>query len=233
MPNWASIGIDITGDKDSIKQITDAIEECSANKKLLFESLVGRDFQGTDEEYENGGWYNHNLDRFSTKWDLRIDEDNDNGNSYDAGGGAIWLNLNTAWSPPTGFCELLSAKYPKVHIHMQFEEGGSDYFGQEEFEAGVMTRQEIYSYRAGAYKWEPELFWAEVESDIESMMEDADDIDTYSVEDYLEEISYDFITEDDKKTIQTYIDTQRNYIKEMGTLQERLEKHRESLKKES
>ena len=65
----------------------------------------------------------------------------------------------------------------------------------------------------------------------DSFLEDADDIDTYSVEDYLEEISYDFITEDDKKTIQTYIDTQRNYIKEMGTLEERLEKHRESMKK--
>jgi hypothetical protein len=38
MPNWASIGIDITGDKDSIKEITAIIDDCSASKKFLFES---------------------------------------------------------------------------------------------------------------------------------------------------------------------------------------------------
>lgn len=233
MPNWCSVGISITGDKDSLKQITAIIDDCRDNKKLLFETLVGKDFQGTDEEYENGGWYKHNIERFSTKWDLRVDDDNDNGNSYEADEDGIFLNLVTAWSPPTGFCELLSAKYPKVHIWMQFEEGGCDFFGQEEFDAGTMTRQEIYSYRAGAYKWEPEIFWSEVESDLESMLEDVDDIDTFSVEDYLEEAGFDYLTEDDKKTIQVLLDTQRNYIKENGTLEERLEKHRESLKKES
>jgi hypothetical protein len=223
MPNWCTNSIVITGEAPVIKQIADVITECKDKKGLLFEALIGRDFAGTEKEYEEGGWYNHNLDRFGTKWDVRIDEENGNGCDASIGDDNISLSLWTAWSPPSSFCEHLTAKYPVV-IEMQFEEPGCDFFGKEKFEAGKMTAQEIYSYRDGAYKWEPELFWSEVESDLESMLEDAEDIDSFSVEDYIDEAGHDFLTEDDKKTIQVLIDTQRNYIKEMGTLDERIAK---------
>lgn len=217
--------MEITGEVSVIKQIADVINECGKKKGLLFESLIGRDFAGTDKEYEEGGWYNHNLDRFGTKWDVRIDEENDNANSASIGDESITLSLTTAWAPPTNFCEHLTGKYP-VKIMMEFDECSNDFYGREWFSEGRMTEQEMYSYRVGAYKWAPECFWSEVESDLESMLEDVDDIDTFSVEDYIDESGFDFLTEDDKNTLQTLIDYHRTFIKDNGTFQERLEKHK-------
>jgi hypothetical protein len=215
MPNWCTNSIVITGEAPVIKQIADVITECEKNKGSLFESLIGRSFAGTDTEYEEGGWYKHNIERFGTKWDVRMGEENGLGNEASIGDDNISLNLWTAWSPPSSFCEHLTAKYPVV-VEMQFEEGGCDFFGKESFEAGKMTSQEIYSYRAGAYKWEPELFWSEIQSDLEWRLENTTDDSDFDlkefVEDYCDEMDYDFITEDDKKTIFVLADSARKYL---------------------
>lgn len=214
MPNWCTNSIVITGEAPVIKQIADVINECKDRKGLLFEALIGRDFAGTDKEYEEGGWYKHNIERFGTKWDVRIDEENGNGCDASIGDDNIALNLWTAWSPPSSFCEHLTAKYP-VEIEMMFDESGCDFFGKETFAGGEMKNQEIYEYRIGAYKWEPEMFWSEVESDLqyrmENVTEDSFDLKEF-LDDYCDDMGYDFLTEEDKEAMETLANTIKSYL---------------------
>lgn len=46
----------------------------SKKKENFFETLIGVDEKETTESLENGGWYNHNVERYGTKWDISYDD---------------------------------------------------------------------------------------------------------------------------------------------------------------
>lgn len=75
MPNWCNNSIVINGDKDKIKEIRDILESMdkTTDETGIFESLVGRDENITEEQYQNGGWYQHNINRYGCKWDVSYD----------------------------------------------------------------------------------------------------------------------------------------------------------------
>ena len=203
MPNWCSNTITINGDKKQISIIKHALESNKTNN--VFETLVGREPKYTDEQYENGAWYDSNVSYWGTKWDVSYD---DCQIIYDEQ--SITLSPDTAWSPPIEFCNNLVKMY-KVSVHIFYSEPGIGFCGETNIyldEEGVLiTDDSEYGYLEGLYILDKELFWSEVDYYIDSYGENEEE--DQSVEDYVEDI-FPFITDEDKKSIVEQLNETQN-----------------------
>jgi hypothetical protein len=202
MPNWCSNTITITGDKKQISIIKHALE--SNKNKSVFETLVGREPRYTDEQYENGAWYDSNVSYWGTKWDVSYD---DCQIVYDEE--SISLSPDTAWSPPIEFCNNLVKMY-KVVVHIFYSEPGIGFCGETNIyldeEGTLFSDDSEYGYLEGLYILDKELFWSEVDYYVDSYGEDEEE---KTMEEYVEE-TFPFITEEDKKTIVEQIKEHHN-----------------------
>jgi hypothetical protein len=158
MPNWCSNSLTISGEKDSVQRILIKLEMLEDNKGV-FEELVGLgDIDQT--QYNEGGWYHWNIDRFGTKWDVikndfmcafsLLDEEDDET--------AFIVHFDTAWSPPSGFVLLLSEIYG-VNVEIQSEEGGNDFFYRGRASEGCWDYEESYEFNQGQYLFNNDYFW--------------------------------------------------------------------------
>lgn len=190
MPNWCSNYITITGDKKSIQLLTRVLEDIPQEKRsdsIIFETLIGREPEMSETEYQNGGWYDANIGWFGTKWDVSYNEC-----QFQFTEDSIIMMPETAWSPPIGFGVRLHEKYG-VNVELQYEEPGCDFCGRTTIENQNIV-EEDYSFLEGKYILDNEAFWYEVDSDIEYAM----DSDT-SIDEFLERFS--FVSEDDYNEI--------------------------------
>jgi hypothetical protein len=201
MPNWCSNSITINGDKKQISIIKHALE--SNKDKGVFETLVGREPRFTDEQYENGAWYDSNVGYWGTKWDVSYDDSNI---VYDEQ--SISLSPDTAWSPPIEFCNNLVKMY-KVSVHIFYSEPGIGFCGETNIyldEEGTLFSDDTeYGYLEGLYILDNDLFWSEVEYYVDAYGENDED----SVENYVDEL-FPFITNEDKKSIIEQINEHHN-----------------------
>lgn len=179
MPNWCNNSIVINGDKDKIKEIRDILESMdkTTDEPGIFESLVGRDENITEEQYRNGGWYQHNIDRYGCKWDVSYDNAVIDGDDE-----YITMNPDTAWSPPEDFCRLLAQKFG-VTINLEYSEPGNYFAGRYTINENGDEFSESYDYLEGLYYIDEEYFWMEVRNDLESLFDDEDE--PKSVEEWL------------------------------------------------
>ena len=163
MPNWCSNTITITGTKESISFLTRVLKGIPVEERgngNVFETLIGREPSMSKEEYNTGGWYNHNIDWFGTKWDVSYDDCN-----FDFKDDYIVMYPETAWSPPIGFGIRLHEKYG-VDVELYYEESGCDFCGKTIIKDQTVIEQD-YSYRQGMYVFDDESFWMNLDSDIE------------------------------------------------------------------
>jgi hypothetical protein len=165
MPNWCSNSIVITGDKEKIKKIKRVLQtrDTKDTNTGVFQILVGRDENLSESQFENGAWYQHNIDRFGCKWDIDYDESN-----IDTDGDeCITMSPQTAWSPPDGFCRLLSQQYG-VDVQLEYSEPGCDFAGRLlTYGDGREEESESYEYLEGLYFIDEDLFWMEVQNNLE------------------------------------------------------------------
>jgi hypothetical protein len=184
MPNWCNNSIVINGDKDKIKQIRDVLEtmDKTTTETGIFEALVGRDENITEEQYQNGGWYNHNINRFGCKWDVSYENAVIDGDDE-----YITMNPDTAWSPPEGFCRLLALKYG-VSVNLEYSEPGNYFAGRFNIDENGEEISESYDYLEGLYHIDEEYFWMEVRNDLEYLFDDEDE--PKSVEEWLQDFSF-------------------------------------------
>lgn len=168
MPNWCNNSIVINGDKDKIKQIRDVLEtmDKTTTETGIFEALVGRDENITEEQYRNGGWYYHNINRFGCKWDVSYENAVIDGDDE-----YITMNPNTAWSPPEGFCRLLGLKYG-VSVNLEYSEPGASYAGRFTIDEDGDEESESYDYLEGLYYIDKDYFWMEVRYNLEYEFEE-------------------------------------------------------------
>jgi hypothetical protein len=185
MPNWCSNEITITGDVSEIVKALDSIE--NKEERNVFKTLIGLPDGIGQEEYEKD-WYNINLDRFGTKWDISY-EDCDPQEFDDE----LVLTPNTAWSPPTEFCVNLAKKYG-VEIEMYYYESGNDFCGKTYINSDGTYREEDYRYVEGLYHFESDYFWLEIRDYVEYAIEEGQPID-----EFLEEHTY--LNEEDKEEV--------------------------------
>lgn len=168
MPNWCSNTITITGSEKTIALLRRVIENTPKDDDSpgLFETLIGKNPDITEEKYKEGGWYSANCDWYGCKWDIGINE-----YQFDFTDSCISFGCDTAWSPPTMFLENLCKMY-KVQATIQYYEPGCDFAGQMSFDEGGVTEQEDYEYMEGLYRFDNEQFWNEVTSNFEYDSED-------------------------------------------------------------
>ena len=103
MPNWVTNYVNICHDDPAkLAEFKAIYAECSTfepNEKRLFSFYL----PCPAELLENGGWYDWCVQNWGTKWDachlqplIEMDADN-----------TIYLQFETAWSPPIAFFEFL------------------------------------------------------------------------------------------------------------------------------
>jgi hypothetical protein len=172
MPNWCYNNIEILADSKTIKRMSAMLDAASNKKKdNFFESLIGVDENETPESLENGGWYNHNIERYGTKWDISYDD-------IVVDGDSMTLNTESAWSPPIEGMRILSTMYD-VSVQMYYEEPGADYCGRATIQSGNV-HEEDYDYQEGIYKFEGFNEWFDrefINSGLEYIVDDIEEGD--------------------------------------------------------
>lgn len=184
MPNWCSNSIVITGDKDKIKKIKRVLKSMDTKNDNIgiFQVLVGKDDNVSESQFHGGAWYQHNLDRYGCKWDTNWDDSN-----IDIEGDeCITMSPQTAWSPPEGFCRLLSQQYG-VDVRLEYSEPGCDFAGKLFISADGDEESESYGYLEGLYFIDEDYFWMEVRNNLEYEFEEDEPRD---VKEWLKDFSY-------------------------------------------
>jgi hypothetical protein len=193
MPNWCSNSIVITGDKDKIKKINEVLlsMDKTTTESGIFEALVGRDENITEEQYQNGGWYQHNNDRYGCKWDVSLKNAVIGTDSDDC----ITMSPQTAWSPPKEFCILLAKQYG-VDVTLEYSEPGCDFAGRVDISPDGVEEEENYEYLEGLYFMDEDSFWMEVQSNLEY---EFDEEEQRPLEDWLND--FEFVSDSDKQEL--------------------------------
>jgi hypothetical protein len=181
MPNWCSNSIVIEGDVDKIKKIKDVLSTMD-KEGGIFETLVGRDENITEEEFQKGGWYDHNINRYGCKWDINWDDSNVDTDSDDC----ITMSPQTAWSPPEGFCRLLAEQYG-VNVNLEYSESGCNFAGKLSVGPDGDIENVTYGFLEGLYYIDEDYFWMEVRNNLEY---EFDEDEPRTIEEWLEDFSF-------------------------------------------
>jgi hypothetical protein len=143
---------------------------------------VGRDENITEDQFQNGGWYDHNINRYGCKWDIGWDDSNVDTDSDDC----ITMSPQTAWSPPEGFCRLLAEQYG-VDVTLEYSEPGCDFAGKLSVGPDGDYENETYGFLEGLYFIDEDYFWMEVQNNLEF---EFDEDEPRPLEEWLEDFSY-------------------------------------------
>jgi len=191
MPNWCSNSIIITGDKDKIRKIKRVLSTMEDNTRV-FQTLIGRDETLSESEYENGAWYNSNINRYGCKWDVDYDTCN-----FDLeGDDCILMSPETAWSPPEEFCRSLAQQYG-VGVVLEYSEPGCDFAGRLLITEEGIEESESFDYLEGLYNIDEDWFWQEVSSNLEYEFDD----EPRSLEGWLED--FQFVSDECKEELKS------------------------------
>lgn len=178
MPNWCNNKITITGDEDKMKILVAKFREIeNDDEAFVMEHLLGKDDRPAD--YEDGGWYDYNCQKFGTKWDFPIKRIN----ALTLDDDLIEIDIDTAWAPPEKFLETLTTMYG-VSATILYFEPGMDFSGKTVFSPKGIGWNESGSYAEGLYKYD-DNFWDEVD-----YIADCDVTNDTSFEDFMKSFQY-------------------------------------------
>ena len=191
MPNWCNNNITISGDEGTIRTLTAVLKSLKTDDEEqssdVFKSLIGLPQHMSDGDYKEK-WYDTNIGWFGTKWDISYDE-----HAFTFTKNEISFFCETAWSPPIPFLQNLCEMY-KVNANLFYSEGGVGFSGETTFtwnDGELDVYDDECGYLEGIYKYSREEFWSEVESRVDSILDEE-----LSLEDFISE--FDFVSEEDK-----------------------------------
>ena len=168
--------------------------------KSVFHNLIGLPAGVSQEEYD-ANWYDNNIERYGTKWDIDFDEyewDLD-GDEY------ISATFQTAWSPCEGFVRHLAERFTGItEIQLDYEECGCDFAGRlsivRDEELGLLIDDDCCKYEEGVYKYDVDCFWNRFEEDLlEYELEENE----YTLEDIVER--FKFVSKEDMEYIKKQV----------------------------
>ena len=190
MPNWCNNNITISGDEGTIRTLTAVLKSLKTSDEEqssdVFKSLIGLPQHMSDGDYKEK-WYDTNIGWFGTKWDISYDE-----HAFTFTKDEISFFCETAWSPPIPFLQNLCEMY-KVNANLFYSEGGVGFSGETTFtwnDGELDVYDDECGYLEGIYKYSREEFWSEVESRVDSILDEE-----LSLEDFISE--FDFVSEED------------------------------------
>ena len=190
MPNWCNNNITISGDEGTIRTLTAVLKSLKTDDEEqssdVFKALIGLPQHMSDGDYKEK-WYDTNIGWFGTKWDISYDE-----HAFTFTKDEISFFCETAWSPPIPFLQNLCEMY-KVNANLFYSEGGVGFSGETTFtwnDGELDVYDDECEYLEGIYKYSREEFWSEVESRVDSILDEE-----LSLEDFISE--FDFVSEED------------------------------------
>ena len=190
MPNWCNNNITISGDEGTIRTLTAVLKSLKTSDEEqssdVFKALIGLPQHMSDGDYKEK-WYDTNIGWFGTKWDISYDE-----HAFTFTKDEISFFCETAWSPPIPFLQNLCEMY-KVNANLFYSEGGVGFSGETTFtwnDGELDVYDDECGYLEGIYKYSREEFWSEVESRVDSILDEE-----LSLEDFISE--FDFVSEED------------------------------------
>ena len=135
MPNWCQNYVELQHPDKS--KVEDLVVASGKNKDFgLFQYL----YPCPKEELESeGGGYGWRVENWGTKWDVKPDD-------IEFDGDSVRISFDTAWSPPIALYDMLTQEGWTVNA--QYAESGMQFCGQyqdgydEYFEYGDMSRDE-------------------------------------------------------------------------------------------
>ena len=191
MPNWCNNNITISGDEGTIRTLTAVLKSLKTDDEEqssdVFKALIGLPQHMSDGDYKEK-WYDTNIGWFGTKWDISYDE-----HAFTFTKNEISFFCETAWSPPIPFLQNLCEMY-KVNANLFYSEGGVGFSGETTFtwnDGELDVYDDECGYLEGIYKYSREEFWSEVESRVDSILDEE-----LSLEDFISE--FDFVSDEDK-----------------------------------
>jgi hypothetical protein len=179
MPNWCWNNLIISpsdsdesgeGMKRLRAKLLFMVEDMTANPKVWggsYDYLVGRE----DDWDEVEGWYEHNKRVYGSKWQKSAEDFIE---AVEDDGESITMGFQSAWSPVVGFTQLLSSQY-RLHIEHTYDETGDWYAGKLVVDSGEILEEFCLDYYAGTYKIDTDLFWHELENNMEDWFDDMDE----------------------------------------------------------
>ena len=190
MPNWCNNNIRIFGDEGTIRTLTAVLKSLKTDDEEqssdVFKALIGLPQHMSDGDYKEK-WYDTNIGWFGTKWDISYDE-----HAFTFTKDEISFFCETAWSPPIPFLQNLCEMY-KVNANLFYSEGGVGFSGETTFtwnDGELDVYDDECGYLEGIYKYSREEFWSEVESRVDSILDEE-----LSLENFISE--FDFVSEED------------------------------------
>ena len=190
MPNWCNNNITISGDEGTIRTLTAVLKSLKTDDEEqssdVFKALIGLPQHMSDGDYKEK-WYDTNIEWFGTKWDISYEE-----GAFTFTKDEISFFCETAWSPPIPFLQHLCEMY-KVNANLFYSEGGVGFSGETTFtwnDGELDVYDDECGYLEGIYKYSREEFWSEVESRVDSILDEEQ-----TLEDFLGE--FDFVSEED------------------------------------
>jgi hypothetical protein len=225
MPNWCNNYIIISGEPENMKPLYDYFTESEriaqeVNKTrrdamsagMTREEALGEypypsnpvmcSVYPLDAEYDAivaaGARTTPYSDFFGTKWDFDyIDAD-----VVDISEDCITFSVLTAWSPCDPFCQKISKKFG-VEVTIEYDEMGQAFVGKEVYDNGKLEEYHFYAntaetpcgYLEGFYHLDMDQFWANLESEMETYIEELDEPEEGSAIKFIE-LSAPFIREE-------------------------------------
>lgn len=165
MPNWCSNSITIYGDKADIKALANLLKTGkspfdfelfipypekyavldkiakTAHDELMKKYKSGDevDFGSLPRDGYNHGGYDWCCVNWGTKWnacDALVD--------IDRHGESMTIEMDTAWSPPIPVIAKMAEMFPKLSVHLNYEEPGMCFAGNASFCKGKCTEAQEY-----------------------------------------------------------------------------------------
>jgi hypothetical protein len=87
------------------------------------------------EKYGASGWYNWRVSNWGTKWDACESD-------WDLDDRELTIHFQTAWAPPIGWLENVSAQFPELVFKMTFQEEGMGFCGRADGADGIVEWEE-------------------------------------------------------------------------------------------
>lgn len=164
VPNWCYNNLQVEGSREDIKRFLDAVanEEgqydltlpypCPEELQISATFILG-DAEEDDEEraalrkqyaenvekYGAPHWYDWQVKNWGTKWPPTIDE-------FFLDDKRVQFRFDSAWSPPSGLIQKLSAEFQTLTFVLWYDESGMCFAGAESFQAGDMVYNGYFEY---------------------------------------------------------------------------------------
>ena len=171
------------------------IREELGDEGNVFEYFLGKAPDNVDLVSYYGCYSPFDVNEFLS----HIDEDNIDDSFFNAG-------FDTKWSPPERFCQMLSEMY-QVCVKITYEECGNDFSGHAQYTNGETDYEESWAYLEGIYNMDKDMFWHELDSQMEYAIDDETEID-----EFLER--FDFLSGDDLEEVKRLYTIEKNHIAE-------------------